>query len=106
MPKYIVKLNDYYFEYSTIVDAPVTFGMSLVEFLEYYKEEYGREGMRHLQARMKFVESKGTSSLINDSAINTLTCNRAGPNESELTIDELYKAYCLREPIRNGWKAS
>jgi len=26
MPRYIIKLEDYYLEWSTVVDAPVTFG--------------------------------------------------------------------------------
>jgi hypothetical protein len=41
MGRFICKFEDkddvYYLEWSTVVDAPVTFGMSLEEFKEYYR---------------------------------------------------------------------
>lgn len=104
MGRAIIKLHDYYFEYSTIPDAPVTFGMKREEFEEYYRQEYGNAGMKGLKPRMDRVDDKGTSFIDDKSAEDTLSCNRAGPNEEELTADEIYKAYCLREPIRDGWK--
>lgn len=103
MPRYIVKLEDYYFEWSTIVDAPVTFGMKLDEFKEYYQEAYGTEGMRDLDYRLERVEMFETSSITPTTIKEMIKGNRAGPDETELTIDEILKAYCLREPIRNGW---
>jgi len=103
MPKFIVKLEGYYFEYSTIVDAPVTFGMSLDEFKEYYQVEYGRQGMNGLPERLERVEAKGSSAIDREDATDTLSGNRAGPNESELTVEQIYQAYCLRQPILDGW---
>lgn len=103
MGRFIVKLEDYYLEWSTIVDAPVTFGMSLEQFKEYYQGEYGRSSMVDLERRLERAEKFGTSSL-NDSRTDELIAgNRAGPNETSLTVEEIVKAYCLREPIRNGW---
>lgn len=102
MPRYIVKLKNHYLEYSTIVDAPVTWGMPLEEFKKYYQQEYGLDGMRSLPERLERVEAKGTSSQLDDSAEDCLSCNRAGPDETELTVDEIYQAYCLRQPVR-GW---
>lgn len=64
MPSFIIKVKDekfnkdYYMEWSTIVDAPVTYGMSLDEFKEYYKEQYGIKGMEGLEDRMTRVEEK------------------------------------------------
>ena len=104
MGRAIIKLHDYYFEYSTIPDAPVTFGMKREEFEEYYRSEYGNSGMEELKTRMLRVDEKGTSFFSDKSAGEILSCNRAGPKEKRLTIDEIYKAYCLREPICNGWK--
>jgi len=101
--RFIVKLHDYYFEYSTVVDAPVTFGMSLDEFKEYYQYRYGTVGMSDLPDRLERVEAKGTSCYNDDDAADTLSCNRAGPNESELTVEQIYQAYCLRQPILDGW---
>lgn len=104
MGRYIVKLNEYYFEYSTVVDAPVTFGMSLDEFKGHYRREYGALGMNGLDERLRRVEQNGTSCrLENNTPELVMSDNRAGPDESRLTLNEIYKAYCLRLPIRDGW---
>ena len=67
MPRYIGKIEDKYFEYSTIANAPVTILMSLEEFKEFYFGEYGRVGMQGLQDRLKRVDGKGTSSWLDKS---------------------------------------
>ncbi len=103
MGRYIVKLVNCYFEYSTIVDAPVTFGMSHKEFIDHYRAEYGNDGMRDLNNRLTSVERYGSSHIEGRSAEDILFLNRAGPNDDELTVDEIHKAYCLLEPIRDGW---
>ena len=104
MPRYIVKLKDYYFLFSSVVDAPVTFGMSLDAFKEYYKLEYGQDSLKDLDSRLSRVEKYGSSDMAELSADDILEFNKAGPNEDALTVDEIYKAYCLMEPIRDGWK--
>ena len=102
MPRYILKLHDdkfgkdYYMEWSTIVDAPVTYGVSLKEFKEYYQAEYGNEGMKELDNRMKRVEAKGTSSLIDDSGDDLIMHNRAGEDEVSLTKEELLEVFCRK----------
>ena len=103
MGRFIVKQEDFYFEWSAIVDAPVTFGMKLDEFREYYKERYGTEGMEGLQERLDRVGKNGTSSFMSDSAEDEMEANRAGPDECELSCSEIFQAYCLRQPIRDGW---
>lgn len=103
MGRFIVKLEGYYLEWSEVVDAPTTFGMPLEEFKEYYRERYGEASMDQLEPRLERVEKNGTSSLGGWSAGDFVAGNRAGPKESSLTIEEIIKAYCLREPIRNGW---
>ncbi len=99
MPRFIVKLNtadqDYYLEWSTVVDAPVTYGMSREEFEQYYAQSYGTEGLRDLPGRMARVEAKGTSSRIDDSAEDVISCNRAGKNESNLSVSDIIKYYCV-----------
>lgn len=99
MPRYIVKLEDYYLEWSTIVDAPVTYGMPLEEFKEYYQEEYGLDGMRYLAERLKRVEAKGISSRIHSSVENLLTVNRAGENGKDISIKEIIEKYCHNRGI-------
>lgn len=88
MPKYICKLEidgvDHYFEWSTIVDAPVTYGMPLEEFREYYRSEHGESGMRDLPERLERVEQKGTSSMLDDSLDDLIQGNRAGEDDTPL----------------------
>lgn len=105
MPKFIVKLDEFYLEWSTIVDAPVSLGMPLSEFQGWYQAKYGSDGMRDLPDRLARVEKTGTSSHNGQTADDLLSGNRAGPDEDELTRDELVAAYCRLEPIRDGWKA-
>lgn len=105
MPRHIVKLvdkqanKDYYLEWSTIVDAPVSYGMGLTEFREYYKQKYGTEGLAALPDRLKRVEEKGTSATYDKSVEDTIDGNRAGPDETELTYDELVRYICLQEEM-------
>lgn len=80
-----------YFEWSTIVDAPITYGLSLDEYKQYYKEEYGLLSFEHeLPQRLERVEKTGTSAF-NDSVEDIISFNRAGPKESCLTKEELIK---------------
>lgn len=91
MGRFIVKIKDKYFDWSTIVDAPVTYGMSLDEFREYYRKEYGHDS--DLAERLARVEAKGTSSLIDDSLKESISFNRAGDNEKQLSISAIYTKY-------------
>lgn len=99
MPRYIVKLNDpktkkdYYMEWSTVVDTPVTNGMSLEEFNEYYKNEYGNQGMEKLPERMVRVEETGCSARFDD-VDGLIYCNRAGGGEKHLSRNEILENYC------------
>lgn len=100
MPRFICKITDndqsWYLEWSTVVDAPVTYGMTLEEFKEYYKDEYGRQGMGDLDKRLERVEAKGTSSLMHDSAEDVMDWNRAGKDGSSLSRQQLIDVYCTR----------
>lgn len=99
MPQFIVKLERgaaaWYLEWSAIVDAPVTKGMSLVEFREHIQQEYGRRGVEALDERLDRVEVSGTSLMTPESARDAVLYNRAGPDETELTYDQIVDRYCL-----------
>lgn len=99
MSRIIVKLKDrkhnYYLEWSTVVDAPVTNGMSLDEFKRYYKREYGKRGTEELKTRLPRVETGGCSSFVL-SLEDVLDNNKAGENEKHLTKKEILKKYCLK----------
>ena len=96
MGKFIVKIEGTYLEWGTIVDAPVTFGMPLEEFKEYYREEYGSQGMRDLDTRLARADERGTSSHVDENADEVMWLNRAGPGESSLSRDEIVEFYVRR----------
>lgn len=109
-----------YLEWSTICEAPVTWGMRYQEFLDDYECKYGVHGMIGLEERLARVREKGTSSLVDDSLEDTILLNRAGPGETTLTKRELWEKYCvlkrndyvpersegnpLRHPNDNDWE--
>lgn len=103
MPKAIIKLHDaatgkeYYLEWSTVVDAPVTYGMSLDEFKGYYREEYGNDGMKHLDERLARVEASRCSSHLYSLA-DLIDMNRAGPDEANATLGQIIEHYCRNPP--------
>jgi hypothetical protein len=69
MGRFVCHLDGKFFEFSTVVDAPVTDLMSEEEFIDYYTRLYGemaaesdhRDGMR---ARMQRARENGTSSML------------------------------------------
>lgn len=104
MATYIIRLDDekadppvsYYLEWSTVVDAPVTRGMSRGEFEAYYRQENGERGMDELPERMARVDAKGTSSLHDPSVNSVLSGNRAGKGETRLTKDQILDFFCRK----------
>lgn len=105
MGRFIIKITDekfnkdYYMEWSTVVDAPVTYGLDLEEFKEYYKEEYGKSGMNDLNERLERVEKTGSSGIAPFGKLeDLLELNRAGENEETLDKEGILNQYC-RERI-------
>ncbi len=95
----ILKINDdktqtdYYLEWSTICDAPLTRGMELKEFKEYYNDQYGKQGMKEFPERMERVEKTGNSSF-QDTTDSFFYCNRAGKKERLLDKEGILEKYC------------
>lgn len=105
MPRYIIKMErdgeERYLEWSTIVDAPVTYGMGYDEFLEYYRDEYGAHSMDGLlgeHGRMRRVRAHGTSARMDESVHQTIAHNRAGDGETELDFDGIWEKYVVGRP--------
>lgn len=100
MPRYIVRLVDrktdrsYWMEWSTIVDAPVSYGMPLEEFLEHYKNEYGEAGDRELMPRIRRVLANGTSCAQGTSVADLIDGNRAGPKEKTVDLEYILEHFC------------
>jgi hypothetical protein len=93
MGKAIVKIKDLYFEWSTVVDAPVTYGMTKEELFDFVKKEYGNEGLKELPTGLELIEETGTSFYYGNTIEELVSNNRAGKNEKRLSLDELYKKY-------------
>lgn len=94
MARFIIKIEDKYFEWSTVVDAPITYGLTREQFEDYYRGEYGAVGMEDLPNRLARADTIGTSSLMGYKSVEeAIAGNRAGPNETELTADEILVAY-------------
>jgi hypothetical protein len=92
MPRYIIKLEDKYMEWSTVVDAPITYLLTYEQLTEYIKDEYGSQGLNNLSDRMKRVEEHGSSSPYHTTN-QIIKHNRAGKNETHLSKKELIKQY-------------
>jgi len=97
MPKIICHLpNGNFLEWSTVVDAPTTYGMPRGEFDQYALQCYGSNYFENEHPiRMKRALENGTSSHppIGVSFEKLAAHNRAGPNESCLSIDEIIARY-------------
>lgn len=94
MPKYIAKFNELYCEWSTVVDAPVSWLMPLDEFKEYYRAQYGENGLRDLPDRLGRVENQGTSAIDGFTPADLFGHNRAGPREGRIrTVERLIALY-------------
>lgn len=98
MSRLIVKLTDgndsFYLEWSSVVDAPVTPGMSLEDFTEHIRWRYGMEGIKALPERMERVEKYGTCSVYGETATEAMSFNRAGESETRLTYTQILNSYC------------
>lgn len=93
MARLIVKIRDRYLEWSTVVDAPVTGGMVLEAFREYYFAEHGHDSQTYFDKFIKRADATGASDDYN------WRQNRAGPEETSLSEEELYQVYCLGQPL-------
>lgn len=94
MPRYIVKLADKYLEWSTVVDAPVTLGMSREAFQAYYLNLYGTKAKAELEERLERVDKKGLSARNGWTIEDLIRSNRAGPHETRMTEEEIIEAWC------------
>ena len=90
----IVHHKGVYNLYTTIADGFYFEGGLTLKQLKYYiKEEYGKQGVRELPQRLERAHKTGTSSLLDKSLTDTLTCNRAGKNEAQLSVNQCIKQF-------------
>lgn len=104
MGRFIIRIEDpragegpWYLEWSSVVDAPITYGLRLDEFKSWYQYEYGCAGSRDLENRLARVEERGHSAQWQETLEEFICSNHAGPGGSEATLDQIWRWYCLRE---------
>lgn len=104
MPHYILKIKDRFIEWSTVVDAPVSYGMTREDMREHLLAETdgSRASEIMVDERLDRADAKGSSDLMGMTAEEVVAGNRAGPDESELTFDEIYEAYVKPERLKVG----
>lgn len=86
--------REMFLEYSTVVDAPVTYGMDEQAFRDHYLAEYGRSSMAELEERLARCRRNGGSSVYDPTTFEeAISCNRAGKDETELTADQFVNHY-------------
>lgn len=93
MGRCLIKIKDLYFEWSTVVDAPVTYGMTLDELKAYIKEERGNDGLKELPRHLENIDRQGTAMQTNYTLAELVANNRAGENEKRISLDAIYKRY-------------
>lgn len=97
MAKYVIKIRDKYLEWSTAVDAPVTRGMTREEMIEHLVLSVTEEARSNAGRRLCRADDHGSSAIPFESAEDVIFGNRAGPGETELSIDGIYDEYCGEE---------
>jgi hypothetical protein len=94
MANYIVKIQDRYLLWSTVVDAPTSAAMKLSDFTTFYTSEYGTKAHQEFVVRMQHVQTHGNSSLLPRLSNNELLANnKAGNGDTHLTEQEIYDQY-------------
>lgn len=101
MANFILHHNGVYQIYTTIADGPCyERGLTLAELEEITRREYGEQGMRNLPARLERAHATGCSALSGETLAECLECNRAGPGESHLSVEEFIKKYLTTDEKR------
>jgi len=81
------EIENCYLIYSTIVDAPITYGATKKQIRNWYKKEYGRQGLEGMDNRFEKAENK-------DWVMRVIALNRAGENGKHLSYKKMTEHYC------------
>jgi len=88
MGKPIFILDGKFFVWSTVLDTPITPGLTMGQLEEFIFSEEGEIGLATLPARLDRVAEKGTSSQEHDSVEDLLFLNCMGQKGGRLPVDE------------------
>lgn len=92
MSRHTIKLmdknsnNEYYLIWSTVVNSPITKGMTKEEFIQWRLDNIGEP------VSQEWLDDKSNFANIE----NFLKYNCAGENEEELTKEEIFELYCVK----------
>lgn len=95
--------KEVYVIWSSIVDAPVTYGCTMKQIKNFWKEEYGRSGLESLEHALQ----SGAKRIFTIQEASTV--NRAGKGETHLTVAQIVDYYFVRKgkgPQPVGWDPS
>lgn len=87
--RYILHHEGLFFEWSTVVDAPVTQAMTEAEFRSYFLRLHGDHLESDLEERLARAKATGCSAAEGFSLADIVSQNRAGPNEACLSVEEV-----------------
>lgn len=72
--------------------------LTLEQLTAYIKEELGERGLHDLPDRLRRAHRHGSSSHILPTLEDTIACNRAGPGETHMSVDEFVAKYLTLLP--------
>ena len=83
--------KEVYVVWSSIVDAPITYGCTMKQVKNFWKEEFGRSGLENLENALK----SGVKRIF--TVQEAATVNRAGKGETHLTPAQIVDYYFVRK---------
>jgi hypothetical protein len=98
MSRFSMVLNDgerdWYLLYSTVVDAPVSRGMTFEEYLDFYEKSNGEKlTPEEIEEKKDLFKKNGTDFQFEEVG-SLLKCNRAGIDEQCANKEEILEYYC------------
>ena len=112
MGKFIVRLDTdqgpRYAVWSSIVDAPVTYGMTRDKFERWYRREHGREGAEELVARLERADGPSRCSALDGETLAGLVLvNRCRdyegfPKDRDCDLADIVAAICRGCKLAEG----
>ena len=99
MTQLILHKDGAYNIYSTVSDsARYESALTLEQLEQAIRFEQGEQGVLGLPARIERAHKTGCSSIDGETLEECICCNRAGENESELSLDEFVTKYLTLTP--------
>lgn len=90
----ILKLGpDQYVEWSTVVDAPVSYILTRKKMEAFLLAEAVKKARDRVTERLDTADRNGLTFVDCGSVAELVRGNRAGPNETELTLEQIVEKY-------------